>query len=376
MGQYVDHWQEAVQSRYPQLLRHLVWDRDRLNQLEEAINQVIGEEGLDLSAMTLYRRSLLNRLTGLGPLDALLTDDKVTDIMVNGPERIFCERDGHIEQVKQHFDTPEDVALLAQRLASRAGRVLNTESPLCDAQLVDGSRIHCVLPPVADQPTITIRRARQEPLSLDDYLLNGSLSMELWEDFITFIKERRNILVAGGAGSGKTSLLRLLTSVIGEDERLITIEDVRELNLNHANTVSLEMNRHYSIYDLVINSLRMRPDRIIVGEVRGEEAMELIEAMSTGHLGSLSTVHSQSGGADTILRLARMCSRRQLGISFDRLTEQIRETLDIIIYVRRYPDGVRRIESVQQPLQNQMNAIWQYQTGQAPGFVKVGRFYA
>ena len=286
MGQYVDRWQEAVQSQHPELLRHLVWDRERLNKLEEAINQVIGEEGLDVAAMMLYRRSLLNRLTGLGPLDALLTDDRVTDIMVNGPDQIFCERDGHLDGVKQNFESPEEVALLAQRLASRAGRVLNTESPVCDAQLVDGSRIHCVLPPVAEQPTITIRRARHAPLSLDDYLVNGSFSMELWEDLATFISERRNIVVAGGAGSGKTSLLRLLTSLIGEDERLITIEDVRELNLHHANTVSLEAHRNYSIHDLVINALRMRPDRIIVGEVRGEEAMELIEAMSTGHPGS------------------------------------------------------------------------------------------
>ncbi|HBQ95810.1 MAG TPA: hypothetical protein DD856_13000 [Sulfobacillus sp.] len=137
-----------------------------------------------------------------------------------------------------------------------------------------------MLPPVAEQPTITIRRARHAPLSLDDYLVNGSFSMELWEDLATFISERRNIVVAGGAGSGKTSLLRLLTSLIGEDERLITIEDVRELNLHHANTVSLEAHRNYSIHDLVINALRMRPDRIIVGEVRGEEAM------STGYPGS------------------------------------------------------------------------------------------
>ncbi|PSR24389.1 MAG: hypothetical protein C7B43_19185, partial [Sulfobacillus benefaciens] len=134
--------------------------------------------------------------------------------------------------------------------------------------------------------------------------------------------------------------------------------------------------RNYSIHDLVINALRMRPDRIIVGEVRGEEAMELIEAMSTGHPGSLSTVHSQSGGVATIFRLARMCSRRQLGIPFDQLVQQIQETLDIIIYVRRYPDGIRRIESIQQPLQNNMNVIWQYQAGNTPVFLKIGQFYA
>ncbi|OLZ09932.1 CpaF family protein [Sulfobacillus thermosulfidooxidans] len=376
MGVRVDRWQQAIQSQYPELLRHLVWDRERLRKLEEAINQVISEEGLDIASMTLYRRSLLNRLTGLGPLDALLTDDRVTEIMVNGPEEIFCERAGHIDQVDQKFLSQEDVTLLAQRLASRAGRVLNTETPVCDAQLVDGSRIHCVLPPISEQAAITIRRARHKPFTLDDYLLGGTLTAEIWEELVTFIRERRNIVVAGGAGSGKTSLLRLLTAVVDDRERLITIEDVRELNLHHANTVSLEAHRNYSIHDLMINALRMRPDRIIVGEVRGEEAMELIEAMSTGHPGSLSTVHSQSGGVATIFRLARMCSRRQLGIPFDQLVQQIRETLDVIIYVRRYPDGVRRVESIQQPLQDTMNIIWQYQQEPHPGFVKVGTFHA
>lgn len=172
MGVRVDRWQQAIQSQYPELLRHLVWDRERLRKLEEAINQVISEEGLDIASMTLYRRSLLNRLTGLGPLDALLTDDRVTEIMVNGPEEIFCERAGHIDQVDQKFLSQEDVTLLAQRLASRAGRVLNTETSVCDAQLVDGSRIHCVLPPISEQAAITIRRARHKPFTLDDYLLD------------------------------------------------------------------------------------------------------------------------------------------------------------------------------------------------------------
>ncbi len=372
MGQRVDAWQQAVQTRFPELLRHLVWDRERLNQLEDAVNQIIAEDGLSIAAVALYRRSLLNRLTGLGPLDQLLTDDRVTEIMVNGPDQIYCERDGRIALVNQQFTDQDEVALLAQRLASRAGRVLNTEFPLCDAQLADGSRIHCVLPPVSEKPAITIRRARVQPLALADYLQAGAFSNELWSELAGFIHARRNIVVAGGAGSGKTSLLRLLATEIDPAERLVTIEDVRELNLDHPNTVSLEAHRTHDVHTLLVNALRMRPDRIIVGEVRGQEALELIEAMSTGHPGSLSTVHSQSGDMATVLRLARMCSRNNLGIPFDELLRQIQDTLDIIVYVRRTPDGVRRIESVQQPTSHGMNLLWKFQPESVPQFVKVG----
>ncbi len=372
MGQRVDAWQAAVQERYPELLRHLVWDRERLNQLEDAVNQIIAEDGLNVAAVALYRRSLLNRLTGLGPLDQLLTDDGVTEIMVNGAEQIYCERDGRLILVDQQFVDQDEVVLLAQRLASRAGRSLNTESPLCDAQLADGSRIHCVLPPVSEQPAITIRRARAKPLQLSEYLSAGAFSQSLWDDLTRFIQERRNIIVAGGAGSGKTSLLRLLATVIDPAERLITIEDVRELNLTHLHTVSLEAHRSHDVHTLLINALRMRPDRIIVGEVRGQEALELIEAMSTGHPGSLSTVHSQSGDMATVLRLARMCTRNNLGIPFDELVRQIRDTLDVIVYVRRFDDGVRRIESVQQPTDHGMNVLWTYRADMQPQFSKVG----
>ncbi|WP_158246098.1 CpaF family protein [Sulfobacillus sp. hq2] len=370
MGQRVDQWQQVIQNRFPELLRHLVWDRDRLNQLEEAVDQVIADDGLNVAAVALYRRSLLNRLTGLGPLDQLLTDDHVTEIMVNGPQQIYCERDGRIMLVNQQFADPDEVTLLAQRLASRAGRVLNTESPLCDAQLADGSRIHCVLPPVAEKPTITIRRARAEPLVLTDLIEAGSLSHALWQDLSQYIEERRNIIIAGGAGSGKTSLLRLLASHIDPAQRVVTIEDVRELNLTHSHTVSLEATRAHDVHTLLVNALRMRPDRIIVGEVRGAEALELIEAMSTGHYGSLSTVHAQSGGMATVLRLARMCARNQLGIPFEELLGQIQDTLDVIVYVRRGPDGVRRIESVQQPTREGMHVLWVYRPD--AGFVKVG----
>lgn len=358
-GQWVQQWQARIESEYPQLVGHLVWDRERLAALEKAVDRIMVSDE-EVPGRALLRRSLLNRLTGLGPLDALLTDDRNTEIMVNGPRAVFCERQGLITPVDLQFEDAEEVALLAQRLAHRAGRELTTEHPWCDAQLADGSRIHCVLPPVSEQPTLTIRRAPPKPLDLDDYLRVGALSNELWSDLRGWVVQRRNIVVAGGAGTGKTSLLRLLAEQSASDERLITIEDVRELNLRHPHVVSLETYRQHTLHNLIVNALRMRPDRIIVGEVRGDEALELIEAMQTGHPGSLSTVHSQAGDMRTVYRLARMCVKGNSGIPFEALVEQILSTVDVIVYVRRFPDGVRRIDAVSQVTPEGLRTLWQY----------------
>ena len=279
-------WEAGLRERFSDRLSHLIWDRERIRALEEALDIVIGDDAqCPAHLSTFYRRSLLNRLTGLGPLDSLLLDDSVTEIMVNG-QQTYIERQGKIERVELDFLDLEEVSDLARRLANRAGRELNTEIPLCDALLSDGSRIHCVLPPVSEVPTLTVRRMPRHTLRLDDYLAMGSMSSSLWEDISEMIAHRRNMIIAGGAGAGKTSLLRLLATAIDASERLVTIEDVRELNLPHEHTVRLEAFRQYSVNQLVINALRMRPDRIIVGEVRGPEALDLIEAMASGHPGS------------------------------------------------------------------------------------------
>ena len=361
-GQMIQQWQTAVETQYPELVGHLVWDRDRLMALEHAIDQVMANSQ-DVPGLGLLRRSVLNQLTGLGPLDELLTDDRNSEIMVNGSDAVFCEQEGRIISVAQKFADNDEVTLLAQRLAHRAGRELTTEHPWCDARLADGSRIHCVLPPVADRPTITIRRAPRQPMVLEDFLRAGFLSPELWQDLVRWVRGRRNIIVAGGAGSGKTSLLRVLAEHIKSEERLITIEDVRELNLRHRHVVSLETHRHHTLHDLLVNALRMRPDRIIVGEVRGDEALELIEAMQTGHPGSLSTVHSQSGDMSTIYRLARMCVRGATGIPFEALVDQILATIEIVVYVRRFLDGSRRIDTVSQISAAGPKTLWQFDRG-------------
>jgi pilus assembly protein CpaF len=197
------------------------------------------------------------------------------------------------------------------------------------------------------------------------------MSLELWDDLKRWVRSRRNLLVAGGAGTGKTSLLRLLAEQCGSDERLITIEDVRELNLRHPHVVSLEAHRQHTLHTLMLNALRMRPDRIIVGEVRGDEALELVEAMQTGHPGSLSTVHSQAPDMRTIYRLARMCVKGNAGIPFDALVEQMTATIEIIVYMKRYADGSRRIDAVTQVMPSGLFPLWKYD---GYGFVKMGDY--
>lgn len=339
-------WSVELQGRYPERMSHLVWDGARVRLLEEALD-IIAEDDADCPPhlRAFYRRSLINRLTGLGPLDPLLSDDTINEIMVNG-ETTYVERDGVIEPCAIEFLDAEEVQDLARRIANRAGRDLNTESPLCDARLSDGSRIHCVLPPVSEVPTITIRRAQRRALTRDDYLEHGSMSQTVWDDLVRLVQARRNIIVAGGASTGKTSLLRLLATAIAPQERVVTIEDVRELNISHQNTVSLEAFRQFTVRDLVVNALRMRPDRIIVGEVRGAETLDLIEAMSSGHPGSLCTVHSADGGMRTIHRLARMALQKSVGLAFDSLVAQIMDTIEVIVYLVREPDGLRRVDTI------------------------------
>lgn len=352
-------WMGELTERYPDRLSHLVWDAERVRSLEMAVDRVVTEdETCPEHLRAFFRRSLINRITGLGPLDALLVDETVTEIMVNGQE-VFVERHGGLERAAA-FEDVDDVADLARRIAHRAGRELNTENPLCDARLSDGSRIHCALPPVSDRPSITIRRAPIKPLTLEDCLGSGAWSREVWEDLTRLVAERRNLIIAGGAASGKTSLLRLLAQTIKPSERLVTIEDVRELQIVHDNVVRLETFRQFTLNRLVSDALRMRPDRIIVGEVRGGEALDLVEAMSSGHPGSLCTVHSAGGGHRTVNRLARLALQKGSGLSFEALREEIMDAVDIIVYLIRDADGLRRIDSVTAVQSGGFQVLWRW----------------
>jgi pilus assembly protein CpaF len=341
----LNRWMAVLQRDFPDRVAHLVWDRERVVQLERALDQIVADDPCPDHLKAFYRRSIVNRLTGLGPLDPLLLDDTVTEIMVNGTSA-YVERGGVIEPVTAEFYDVEEVQELARRMANRAGRALTTESPLCDAQLSDGSRIHCVLPPVSEFPSITIRRTPMHPLTVADCLAQGSFSEKLWASLASLVRERKNIIIAGGSSTGKTSLLRLMAGVIGPEERLVTIEDVRELNVVHPNSVSLEAHRQFSVRELVTSALRMRPDRIVVGEVRGAEAIDLLEAMSTGHPGSLCTLHSAGGGLRTVHRMARLALQRSVGLTFETLVAEIADTIEAVIYLVREPNGRRRVDSV------------------------------
>ncbi len=276
-----------VEASFPDRVGYLVWTPDRLARLGEAVDAALDRREIrPMEARPLIRRSVLNQLTGLGPLDSLLLDDRVTEIMVNRFDDVMVERDGVLDPVASMFVDDDEVLALALRLAARSGRNLNSESPMADARLADGSRISLVIPPVSEHPALAIRRANDGGLEPDDLVRLDSLSGEVWEYLVDAVHRRRNMIVAGGAGTGKTHLARLLLREVGPQERLVVIEDVRELNLERQGVVALEARGRFSTHDLIVQALRLRPDRIVVGEVRGGEALDLIEAMASGHPGS------------------------------------------------------------------------------------------
>jgi pilus assembly protein CpaF len=335
-----------VESRHAEQLGYLVWSEERLRELGRAVDEVLDALGVEAAVQPLVRRSVLNQLTGLGALDTLLLDDRITEIMVNRADEVVVERDGRLERVPSVFVDEAEVYALAQRLAARAGRSLNTEQPMADARLSDGSRISVILPPVSRFPALAIRRAAERPPSIQDLVASGAVTPDAWAFLTESVQARANVVVAGGAGAGKTHLLRLLTTAIPADERLVVIEDVRELDLDRSGVVALESSGRYSTHDLVVQALRMRPDRILVGEVRAQEALDLIEAMATGHPGSFTTVHSPGPGMDTVHRLARAALRSGTALSFEVLCQQILRAVDVIVFVERTGTGQRRVAEV------------------------------
>lgn len=287
------------------------------------------------------------RIAGFGTLDPLLQDPSVSEIMVNSPDRIYVERDGKVQSVSHlQFSSDEEVFRLAQRIVSRVGRTLNAEEPSVTAKLVDGSRVSCEIPPVVKHTTISIRRSQQKALTEKRLMETGSVTQKMLDFLKIVVKGKLNLVVAGATSTGKTSLLRLLASYIPAEERLITIEEVGELQLNHAHLVAKETTKRQTIHKLLVHALHQRPDRIIVGEIRGAEAVELLDAMGTGHEGSMTTLHSRSPYDDTIKRLARAMLRANLDIPFDRLVDQIVDTVDIVVFLKRFADGSRKVTHI------------------------------
>lgn len=313
-------------------------------------------EGYDLS--NLERNHIYNliedEINGDGPLSELLKDDNISEIMVNGPKDIYVEIDGKIvKDASVSFINDDHIIRTIQRLIGPQGRTIDSSSPMVDSRLKDGSRINAVIPPLSvNGPVITIRKFKRNMTKIEDFLRVGSLTNEMALFLEAAVKGKLNIIVCGGTGSGKTTLLNVLSSFIGNDERIITIEDAAELKLEQEHVISLETrtmnyttNKIVTIRDLVINALRMRPDRIIVGECRGKEAFDMLQAMNTGHDGSLTTLHANSP-LDALNRLETMVLMSGIEIPIKAIRQYIENAIDLVINIERMHDGKRKITNI------------------------------
>lgn len=323
--------------------------------IEQAITRFAAKEGLALNAAerALLAAEVQNEVVGLGPLEPLLKDPSIDDVIVNGPYRIYVERGGQLSAVPVRFRDNAHLMNIIQRIVSPIGRRVDEATPYVDARLPDGSRVNIVIPPIAlDGPMVSIRKFRVQAMGAQDYVRLGSMSQEMLGFLAAAVRSRLNILICGGTGSGKTTLLNMLSGYIDEKERLITIEDAAELKLRQSHVVRLETrppnldgSREVTARDLVRNALRMRPDRIILGEVRGAEAVEMLQAMSTGHDGSMATMHANSS-RDAFGRLEMLLGFGGLNGDPKTLRRYIANSIQIIVQVNRMANGKRRVTSV------------------------------
>jgi pilus assembly protein CpaF len=324
-------------------------------QIRELVENLLAEEEIPLS---LWERNQIiqeiqHETFGLGPIEPLIRDPSVSDILVNGPRDVFVERRGKLEETNVIFRDDAHLLQIIERIVSEVGRRVDESSPMVDARLPDGSRVNAIIPPLAlDGPMLSIRRFAVDPYRMEDLLAFGTLTPALAEILSAAVRARLNILISGGTGGGKTTLLNVLSNAIPNSERIITIEDSAELQLQQRHVVRLETRRPniegkgtVTQRDLVFNALRMRPDRIIVGEVRGAEVLDMLQAMNTGHDGSLSTVHANSA-RDALSRLETMVMISGIGISVTALREYISSALDVVIHVARLSDGTRKVVRV------------------------------
>ncbi|WP_138442264.1 CpaF family protein [Sinomonas susongensis] len=321
----------------------------------DELTHVIDEEHVPLSATERTRllRDIEDDVLGYGPLQRLLDDDDITEIMVNRHDQIYIERKGHLVLSGLSFTSEAQLRTVIERIVSRVGRRIDESSPLVDARLADGSRVNAVIPPLAvGGSSLTIRKFGKIPLTVRDLIGFGSLTLEMAELLQACVKAKLNIIVSGGTGTGKTTLLNVLSSFIPDDERIVTIEDAVELQLQQDHVVRLESRPpntegkgQVTIRDLVRNSLRMRPDRIVVGEVRGGESLDMLQAMNTGHDGSLSTVHSNSP-RDAIARLETLVLMAGMDLPLRAIREQIASAVNLIVQISRMRDGSRRITHI------------------------------
>jgi len=324
-------------------------------QIRQIIVSLLAEENIPLSETEriALESEILNETFGLGPIEPLLHDPDVSDILVNSYKQIYVERFGRLELTSIRFDDDRHLMKIIDRIVSRVGRRIDESSPMVDARLPDGSRVNAIVPPLAlDGPVLSIRRFGVRTLDMDDLLQLGSMSPGMAELLKGTIKSRLNVLIAGGTGSGKTTLLNALSAYIPDGERIVTIEDAAELQPLQPHVVRLETRPaniegkgQITQRELVRNALRMRPDRIIVGEVRGDEVLDMLQAMNTGHDGSLTTIHANNA-RDALHRLETLMLLSGVHLPSQAMREQISAALDVVVHVTRMSDGVRRVVSV------------------------------
>ncbi|MBW4436276.1 MAG: CpaF family protein [Pleurocapsa minor GSE-CHR-MK-17-07R] len=355
--------------------------------IQELFNAILAEESMVLARAERERlfEQIVAEILGFGPLEPLLADESITEIMVNGAKNIFVEKKGIITRAQVMFEDDDHVLRILDRIVAPLGRRVDESSPLVDARLPDGSRVNAVIRPIAlAGPTITIRKFFKKPLTVEDLIRYGSITKEIAEFLRACIISRLNMVVSGGTGSGKTTLLNILSSFIPNDERIVTIENAAELQLRQEHVVTLESRPpniegkgQITIQDLVVNSLRMRPDRIVVGECRSGEALDMLQAMNTGHDGSLTTLHSNSP-RDTIARLEVMCLMAGMDLPIRAIREQIASAVDCVAHQERLRDGTRKVVKISevQGMEGDMitmSDIFEYeQTGVEDGKI-VGR---
>lgn len=323
-------------------------------ELEEKIENIVydrtKESYLTLNAKISVVQQVYSSIRGLGLLDSIMQDDSITEVMINGPDHIFIEKAGRLLQLSEKFESERKLEDIIQRIVGQAGREVNQANPIVDTRLQDGSRVNVVLPPIAlCGPTITIRKFSKTPMTIEQLIRYGSITREIADKLEILVKAKFNIFISGGTGSGKTTFLNALSNYIPRDERIITIEDSAELQITGVdNLVSMETRNANSagagaitIRDLIKSSLRMRPERIVVGEVRGGEALDMLQAMNTGHDGSLSTGHANST-KDMLSRLETMVLQGADGLPLEAIRQQIASALDIIIHLSRLRDKSRK----------------------------------
>lgn len=341
------------------IIQNLIEDNFKNNgTMDEYVKKEIDKtiEGYDLSNVERsYIYNLIdNEINGYGPISELLEDKSITEIMVNGINEIYIEIDGRVMKDESiSFINEDHIIRTIQRMIQPLGRTIDTSNPMVDARLVDGSRLNAVIPPLSlNGPILTIRKFKEELANIDDFLRSGALTPYMARFLEACVQAKLNIIISGGTGSGKTTLLNVLSSFINPKERIITIEDAAELRLKQKHVISLETRLvnyegqgEVTIRDLVINSLRMRPDRIIVGEVRGKEAFDMLQAMNTGHSGSLTTMHANSP-VDALNRLETMILMAGMEIPIKALREYIENAIDIVVHIERLSDGRRKITSI------------------------------